>query len=401
MKSNDALAPPASLRRTALRFVLLLGAVSLFADATYEGARSITGPFLATLGASAAVVGVVAGVGELAGYGMRLLSGLLADRTRRYWLLTLVGYTLNLIAVPLLALVGRWEVAALLIVAERIGKAIRTPPRDAMLSHATTQVGTGFGFGVHEALDQIGAVAGPLLVAAVLWAGGTYRHAFAALLLPAAASLNLLVLARRTYPEPSTFEPLSHPVVGVALPRQLRWYLIGIGLVAAGYADFSLLAYHFAQRQVVPGQLVPILYALAMASDAGAAVVFGRWFDRVGIRALVFATLFAASFAPLAFLGTFPAVVVGTLLWGMGVGVQESILRAAVAEMVSRDRRASAYGVFNAVFGVCWFAGSAAMGILYGINPVLLVAFSFLVQFAAVPFFVAAARSSPRTEPGR
>jgi MFS family permease len=400
MKTSDALAPPASLRRIALRFVLLLGAVSLFADATYEGARSITGPFLATLGASAAVVGVVAGAGELLGYGVRLLSGLLADRLRRYWPLTLAGYTLNLIAVPLLALAGRWDVAALLIVAERIGKAIRTPPRDAMLSHATTQVGSGFGFGVHEALDQIGAVGGPLLVAAVLGTGATYRHAFAALVLPAVVSLSLLLVARRTYPEPSALEPLSQRVSAAGLPQSLRWYLVGIGLVAAGYADFSLLAYHFARTQVVSAEAVPLLYALAMASDAGAAILFGRWFDRVGLRALVSATLLAAGFAPLAFLGGSPAVVLATVLWGVGIGVQESILRAAVAEMVSRDRRASAFGIFNAVFGVCWFAGSATMGILYGLNPVLLVAFSLLAQLAAVPFFVAAGGRLSRTGPG-
>lgn len=392
MKAGEVLPPPASLQRAALRFVLLLGAVSLFADATYEGARSITGPFLATLGASAAVVGVVAGAGELVGYGLRLLSGLVADRTRRYWPLTLLGYALNLGAVPALALAGRWEVAALLIVAERVGKAVRTPPRDAMLSHATAQVGRGFGFGLHEALDQVGAVAGPLLVAAVLAAGGAYRHAFAALVLPALVSLSLLVLARRTYPEPRALDPLPHSLSAAGLPSRLRWYLVGIGLVAAGYADFPLLAYHFARTRVVSPDAVPVLYALAMASDAGAALLLGRWFDRVGLRALVVATLLAAGFAPLAFLGGLSAVVLGTVLWGIGVGAQESVLRAAVAEMASPDRRASAYGALNAVFGVCWFLGSAAMGILYEGSPVRLVTFSLLSELAAVPFFVAAGR---------
>ncbi len=396
MKFNGAHAARPSARGTALRFVLLLGGVSLFADATYEGARSITGPFLATLGASAAVVGVVAGAGELVGYAVRLLSGLLADRTRRYWPLTLAGYTLNLVAVPLLALAGRWEVAALLILAERVGKAIRTPARDAILSHATARVGSGFGFGVHEALDQVGAVAGPLLVAAVLAWGGTYRHAFAALFLPAVVCLSVLVFAWRTHPEPMALEQGRQRVVTQLLPHSLRWYLAGIGLVAAGYADFSLLAYHFVHAQVASAEAVPLLYALAMASDAGAAILFGRWFDRVGMRALVSATLLAAGFAPLAFLTRSPAVALGAVLWGMGVGVQESILRAAVAEMVPPDRRASAYGLFNATFGVCWFAGSAALGFLYGINPVLPVAFSLLAQLAAVPFFVAAGRSRAR-----
>ena len=149
----------------AWKFIILLGVVSLLSDICYEGARSISGPFLGTLQASAMVVGVVAGLGEFIGYALRLGSGYLADRTGKYWPITFVGYALNLFAVPLLALAGRWEIAALLLLLERLGKAVRTPARDAMLSHAATQVGRGWGFGFHEAMDQIGAVSGPLMVA--------------------------------------------------------------------------------------------------------------------------------------------------------------------------------------------------------------------------------------------
>lgn len=158
-----------STKPTALKFIVLLGVVSLFADATYEGARSINGPYLALLGASATTVGFVAGLGELIGYSLRLVSGYMSDRIGRYWAITLFGYTLNMLAVPALALAGRWEIAAMLMIAERIGKAIRTPARDAMLSHATREIGRGKGFGLHEALDQIGAVLGPLTVAGVLF----------------------------------------------------------------------------------------------------------------------------------------------------------------------------------------------------------------------------------------
>src|SRR6266496_1831603 len=180
---------------TALKFVVLLGVVSLFADMTYEGARSITGPHRAVLGASATVVGLVAGFGELIGYGLRLVSGYLSDRTGRYWAITLVGYAVNMLAVPLLALAGNWEIAALLIIAERTGKAIRTPARDAMLAHATTEMGRGWGFGLHEAMDQTGALIGPLLVALVLHGTGSYRNSFAMLLAPAVLSLGVLLVA--------------------------------------------------------------------------------------------------------------------------------------------------------------------------------------------------------------
>ena len=202
-----------------LRFVLLLGLVSLFADATYEGARSITGPYLALLGAGAAAVGAVAGFGELVGYALRLATGYLSDRTGRYWAIAILGYAVNLAAVPLLALAGRWEVAALLIIAERTGKAIRTPARDAMLSYVTRGMGHGRGFGLHEALDQVGAVAGPLLVAGALRWRGSYRLGFALLLVPALAALAVLLEARRLYPHPREFEPASREVSAKGLPR--------------------------------------------------------------------------------------------------------------------------------------------------------------------------------------
>jgi MFS family permease len=152
------------LKGDAVKFIILMGIVSLFADMTYEGSRSITGPYLAILRASAVTVGFVAGFGELTGYVIRFFSGYLIDRTHSYWTITLIGYLINLIAVPLLALAGSWEVAAALIIVERIGKGIRVPSRDVMLSHACSQVGQGWGFGLHEALDQIGAILGPLIV---------------------------------------------------------------------------------------------------------------------------------------------------------------------------------------------------------------------------------------------
>ncbi|MCL6498470.1 MAG: MFS transporter [Firmicutes bacterium] len=382
--------------REATRFVLLMGVVSLLADATYEGARSILGPYLLALGASATVVGFVAGFGELVGYGLRLVSGRLADRTRRFWDLTVAGYAANLLSVPLLALVGRWEAAAALVVAERAGKAVRTPPRDAMLSYAASRVGAGWAFGLHEALDQVGAVAGPLLVAAVLSAGASLRWGFAALAFPAALCLATIAWTRARFPQPSRLEDSSVPV-DFQLRRVLGLYLIGAGLVAAGFVDFPLLAYHFARTAVLPTAAVPMLYALAMATDAGAALLLGRWFDRYGTRTLAVGTAATAVFAPLAFFGGPAGALVGVALWGMGVGLQESVLRAAVTSMVAQDRRASAFGLFQTVYGVAWFAGSALMGFLYDVHPGYLVLFAVAAQLSAAALFGwSAARCSLR-----
>lgn len=377
--------PASSAKRTAVRFVILLGIVSLFADMTYEGARSITGPYLAMLGASAAAVGFVAGFGELVGYGLRLVSGYLSDRTSRYWAFTLVGYGINLLVVPLLALAGSWEVAAILIIAERMGKALRTPARDAMLSHATKEVGRGWGFGLHEAMDQIGAMLGPLIVAAVLYFQGSYEAGFAVLLLPALLALVVLAAARWLYPRPQDLEPTTAKIETRGLPRIFWLYLISVALLAAGFADFPLIAFHFEQVASVPQNWIPIFYAIAMGVDALAALVFGRLFDRSGLSVLLFVALFSAFFAPLVFWTGFYAALAGMILWGISMGAQESIMRAAVAGMVSPDRRGAAYGIFNTFYGLAWFVGSVLMGILYDISLPALIAFSVVIQLAAVP----------------
>lgn len=374
-------------KATAIRFVVLLGLVSLFADITYEGARSIAGPYLALLGASGTVVGIVAGFGELIGYGLRLASGYLSDRTRRYWVITLAGYTINLLAVPFLALAGRWEVAAALLIAERLGKALRTPARDAMLSYATKETGRGWGFGLHEAMDQIGAVAGPVIVSVVLAARSNYPAAFAVLAIPAVLALATLLTARRLYPRPQDLEPTTPELKTTGFPRAYWIYLAAVALVAAGYVDFPLIAYHFGKTSSVPATWIPLLYAVAMGVDALAALLFGRWFDRVGIRILMAVALISALFAPLVFLGDFTLALVGMALWGIGMGAQESILRAAVAGMVGRDRRGSAYGIFNTGYGVFWFLGSALMGVLYDVALPALIAFSVAAQLASIPLF--------------
>ena len=372
-------------RGAAMTFVILLGLVSLFADMTYEGARSIAGPYLAVLGASATVVGVVAGFGELIGYMLRLVAGYLSDRTGRYWTFTLVGYVVNLLAVPFLALAGRWELAAALMIAERFGKAIRTPARDAMLSHATTEMGRGWDFGLHEAMDQIGALLGPLIVATVLFRREGYATAFGVLLIPVLLALSVLVLACWRYPDPRDFEIGTPPLETQGFPRVFWLYLAAIGLIAAGYADFPLIAYHFQKTSLASEGWIPLFYAVAMGVDAVAALVCGRLFDRLGFAVLGAVALVSSLFAPLVFLGTFGVAMLGMVLWGIGMGAQESIMRAAVAGIVPAARRGTAYGVFNSGYGLLWFAGSALMGVLYDVSLPALIAFSIVAQLIAVP----------------
>ncbi len=379
--------------RQAIRLVVLLGLVSLLADVTYEGARSVVGPYFQVLGASAAVVGVVAGLGELVGYVLRLGSGYLADRTRRYWMLTLMGYAINLLAVPALALTSRWEVAAALVVLERTGKALRTPARDAILSHATARIGRGWGFGLHEAMDQIGAILGPMVVAGILLAGGSFRTSFAALGIPAILALLVLAVACALYPRPQELESKAPDLRIRGFSASFWLYMIGAACVAAGFVDFPLIAYHFEKVRLLPAGWIPISYALAMAVDAVAALIFGRLFDRIGFLAVAIGVLASALFAPLVFLTGTVGAAVGLALWGIGLGAQESIIRAAVGAMVPSEWRGRAYGIFNAGYGLAWFAGSACMGVLYGFSLPVLVAFSVGAQLASLPFFLLVIRT--------
>jgi MFS family permease len=386
-------------KRTALKFVLMIGVVSFFADFTYEGARSITGPLMALLGANGFIVGVVAGLGELLGYGLRLVSGRLSERTQKFWPIALFGYFIQMSAVPLLALAGSWQIAALLIIVERVGKAMRNPPRDVMLSHAAKEMGYGWGFGVHEALDQFGALFGPLVVAAVLAHHGNYRIAFAVLLVPAVICYSLLLVARFFYPRPEDLEGKVPDVHSKGLPHIFWIYLAGAALVAAGFADFQLIAYHFEKADAVGVFWIPITYSIAMAVSGAASLLFGRMFDRKGIGVLIPLTIISALFAPLVFLGGFWPVIVGSALWGMGMGVHESIIPAAVATMVPAQRRPSAYGLFTAGYGLAWFVGSALMGLLYDYSVTGVVIFCLALQLAAVPVFLKVRNISVRALP--
>jgi predicted MFS family arabinose efflux permease len=386
------------LKSAALRFVVAIGIVSFFADWAYEGARSVTGPYLAILGASGALVGFIAGFGELLGYGLRLVSGKFSERTQAFWPITLFGYVVQMIAVPALAWAPNWQVAGLLIVAERIGKAIRNPPRDVMLSHAAKEIGYGFGFGLHEALDQFGALLGPLVIAAVLARrGGDYRTAFAALIVPAALTVILIFTARLLYPKPGNLEVEVRDVHAAGLPKVFWIYLVGAALVAAGFADFSLMAFHFEKDAAFPKTWIPLFYSVAMAVSGVGSLVFGRLFDKAGIWILVPLTLISAASAPLVFLGGFWLALIGSALWGMGMGVHESIIPAAVATMVPQQRRPSAYGTFTAAYGVAWFVGSVIIGKLYDVSLTALVAFSVAAQLISIPVFVAVKKRAERS----
>lgn len=375
-------------KKSTWAFIVLIGVVSLFSDMTHEGARGITGPFLASLGASATVVGFIAGFGELIGYTLRLFSGIISDKTKKYWTVSFIGYFINLFAVPLLALAGSWQMAAVLMIMERAGRAIRNPARDVMLSHATASVGHGRGFGIHEALDQIGAVAGPLIVSSVYYFSGSFNQSFGVLLIPAILAISVLVAARIKYPKTDIMDTENHSFSHSFPKKFFVLYLIALSMIAAGFADYPLIAYHFEKTSQVSTQMIPVMYAVAMCVDALAAIFLGSLFDKYGIKILIISTLVASFFSLLVFRGNAYTAVLGMCCWGIGMAVQESIVRAVLASVLPVEKRATGFGIFNAVFGLFWFLGSFFMGWLYDLSVVGLIIFSVLIQLFSIPVFL-------------
>ena len=377
-------------------FIILLGIVSLFGDVTYEGARSVTGPYLATLGASASVIGLVSGVGEFVGYALRLASGHLADRTKAYWFLTFIGYGL-LVSIPLLAFAGNWQLAAVLIVLERMGKAIRSPARDTMLSYATKKVGRGWGFAVHEALDQVGAIIGPLAFSLVLVSHDNYREGFTVLWVPALLTLVVLAIARRKFPVPQNLEApgeTSRQNIQGKLPRVFWLYTIFTLFSVAGFANFQLISYHLKAQSIVPDAQIPLIYAVSMGVDALAALIVGKTYDKIGLVSLLAVPLLTLPIPFLAFSHSYDLVLIGMALWGVVMGIQETIMRAAIADLTPIERRGFAYGIFNTVYGAGWGLGGVVMGLLYGHSISYLILFAVVMELISIPLFLSVRRAT-------
>jgi MFS family permease len=362
-----------------------MGLVSLFADMTYEGAHGTIGPLMSDLGASVTAVAIIAGLGEMLAASLRFFSGRLADRTHAYWTLAIAGYVVNMLSIPLLAFVTTWQQAAVLIIIERTGKAIRGPARDLLLSEATGKVGHGFGFGVHTVMDQTGACAGPLLMAYLAARNGQLKPAFAWLAIPAALALASILLARAVRPIRVQAPPVKETP---KMPAVFWPYVVASGLLACGFVDFPMISAHFESQKIFAPAAIPLLYSLAMAVTGLVAFVCGRLFDKHGIIVLSLGIIVSLFALPFAFLGGAAAGIIAVLCWATGLGVQDATLRAGIAQVVSMNKRGTAFGTFNGVYGVAWFLGSALMWILYGFSIAAVVAFGITAQLiAAVMFF--------------
>ena len=380
----------------AIAFITLMGIVSLFSDLTHEGARSILGEYLNLAGASAAAIGFVSGIGELCGYSLRLISGLIADKTKKYWTLVIAGYVIQVLAIPALALVPEhgWIWACGLVILERVGKAVKKPAKNTLVSFAASEIGTGKGFAYQEFLDQLGAFLGPILLFVTALVKGTddlfqtYRISFAVLLVPALITIALVLAAKIKYPDPEMFEKQEDKPENFRFGKSFALFMASICFFAFGFADFTLITLHAANTGAFPESTLSLLYAVAMAVDAFAALFFGWLFDRIGLKALIISTLCSAFFSCFIFMtGNARIIGIGIILWGIGIGAQESIMKAAVSGMVPRSMRSTGFGIFETGFGIAWFLGSWLLGALYDLNPMYLVVVSVASQLLAIAFY--------------
>ncbi len=377
-------------RSTAYSLIMMMGLVSAFGDIVYESARSISGPYLAYLGASAVVVGSVAGLGEFLGYGLRLVSGYLADRTRAYWLATFIGYGL-ILCIPFLAFAGSWQIAAVLLILERIGKAIRSPARDTILSHATHQTGRGWGFALHEFLDQSGAILGPLVFSFAFFIHESYRSGFQWLWVPAILVIVFLLIARWRVPHPEALETdiskSPKPSAKNTLSATFWFYAAFTFLGVAGFVSFPLLSLYWVKEGLFEPAWIPTLYALAMGVDAGIALVVGKLYDRYGLRTLLGVPLLTVLIPITGFTASLPLIMLSIVLWGTVMAVHETTMRAAVADIAQMDKRATAYGIFNTLYGAAWFVGGGLLGWMVQSAMNLLPIVVFILEVLAAGIF--------------
>ena len=390
--------------RDSLIFIILIGIVSLLSDMTHEGAKSIYGQFLNIVGASPKVISFVGGLGEFLGSALIFVTSIIASKTKKYWTMTIIGYTINLFCIPMLALTTEngWIYAISLILLERVGKAIRKPAKNTLVSFCSKNLGEGKSFALLECLDQIGAFIGPLILTLVLYLKGTtnlfdsYKFCFLILIIPAILTLCILLFARVKYPTPETFEDDKEEDKSnkLVISKSFKYYLVAISLVAFSFIDFPLITYHVASLNIINEKNLPMLYSLAMLVDSISALIFGFLFDKIGFKTLVLSTLLSMTFPLFIFnFNNSVLIIIGICLWGVGMGAQESILKSSVAKLSTKETRSKCFGLFEGVFGLSWFIGSSVLGLIYEASMIAFIIIPIILQICAMIGYILSIRN--------
>jgi len=389
-------------KKDAMILIILFGIISLLGDIIYEGARSVNGPYLHILGANALIVGFVVGIAEFLGYIIRLVSGYFSDKTKAHWFFTIFGYGL-LISVPILSFSNIWQVAAIFIILERIGKGLRSPARDTIVSYATKQVGTGLGFGISEFLDQIGAALGPLIFTFLFFSiknvhktANDYQQGYFLLWAPFIVLMIVLFISYLKVKNPELLEKKQEDQPS-EIPKTFWIYCVFSFFTTIGFINFAIVGYHLKSNELFSDAKIPLLYTFAMIVDAIFGIIVGRIYDKIklkfknensGLLVLIFIPVITALILPFVFSKNFLAIATGMFLWGIVMGSHETIMKSAIADLTSIKKRGTAYGIFNTIYGLALFFGTALSGFLYEISISVMIFTLMCLQVFAVMVFL-------------
>ncbi|HOJ64662.1 MAG TPA: MFS transporter [Spirochaetota bacterium] len=385
-------------KKKALFLIFIFGIISLLGDVIYEGARSIYGPFTKTISMDIALVGFITGLAEFLGYFIRIISGYLSDKTKSPWIFTILGYGM-LISIPLLSLTGIWQIVSIFIICERIGKAIRSPAKDTILSQATKRIGTGLGFAIHEAMDQIGAFLGPLLFSLLLIVGknenslSQYQFGFKILWIPFIILMISVIFAYLRFPNPEIFETQKQQDNQDKLTKQFWLYSIFSFITTLGFTSFVILGYYFKEKNLIKEESIPFFYSIAMIVDAIVALIVGKIYDnlksglkneKAGLYLLIIIPLFTLILPFFVFTKNYILIITGIIMWGIVMGTHETIMKSVIADITHLKKRGTGYGIFNSFYGLSMFLGSFILGLLYKININFIIFFIIIIELLSL-----------------
>ncbi|MFN4219890.1 MAG: MFS transporter [bacterium] len=374
--------------------LLTLSSVALFSDIVYEGSRSIASPFMYSKEASIIFVSFIAGLGEFINYFFRILFGYLADKTKKYWSFLITGYILTAFSVPLLAFANNYTTVGLLLLTERLGKAIRSPSKDTIISYIGHKYGQGFTFGIHELIDQAGAIIAPLIIGMILiFSNNNYKTAFLFLTIPGIISLILLFFAKLKFSKIIDNEIIenkkkeNNKKTNFLKNKNFWIYILGMSLFGFGFTNFFLISYHYKSLNIFEPSGIAFLYSIAMLFDGLFAIIIGKLFDNFGIKILILCIFLSLLSTPLLFLSAWNWVIVVAIgLWGIGVAMQESVMKSYISNITSVDERATAFGIFNSIYGISNLVGAAILGYFYKFSVINMILFSVFLQLLGILF---------------
>lgn len=345
--------------------VLMLGLVSFLTDVSSEMIYPLLPLFVTTvLGAGPAVLGMIEGVAESTAALLKLVSGIISDRGTGRKGLVLAGYLLSAVSRPLMALAGSPLAVLLVRFSDRIGKGIRTSPRDALIADSTAESQRGKAYGFHRSLDHAGAIVGPLLATGLLvWFSADLRTIFWLAALPGLLSIILIIAKVRDVAHPRGNNTTRR---FIAPGKNIRAYLLILLLFTLGNSSDAFLLLRAGQMGISP-HLIPLMWTIFHVVKMLASMPFGVLSDRIGRRSVIITgwALYAATYAGFALAETELQIWLLFAVYGLFYGMTEGVEKAYLSDLADPAERGSAFGWYNCAAGVGALPASLIFGMIW------------------------------------